>query len=444
MWGPVRVFVASLLIFSLCSWTGVSAKWTADISGYDFILDIIVSVSSQHELEELILEDGKVKNNVLLGVYGDECDDVLMNTYSFRAAGRKWGPDAIIIAQAPKDQISGLLNNLPQLPETCTFIAYFQKGKPLRDAILYIPSRSEFSEKELSLWIKEISRAKFVVQNNRDTDVNLYWVNEGTGAVFTGLLRPGDSILQNSYMSHTFVARDSITSQLLNYWIISENEMSVLVDEGKNLTEEELEKDTWNVWHQSRLMKNLFQPNVVPAFTPVGFKKTRLNPELFSEIKEFYERREPYQVKEKPVGPCINQEISPTYMINLSPQLQNKIYKEMQNVLEKWSGTELRGTSLYGIRKYTAGNELRMHVDTIETHVISAIVNVAQDVDEDWELEILDHDGNLHKIAMAPGDVVYYESAKALHGRPKPLKGSHYSNFFLHYMPTKEWNFDWF
>ena len=59
-----------------------------------------------------------------------------------------------------------------------------------------------------------------------------------------------------------------------------------------------------------------------------------------------------------------------------------------------------------------------MHVDTANTHVISAIINVDQDVDEPWRLLILDHEENEHWITMEPGDMVLYESAKMLHGRP--------------------------
>ena len=37
---------------------------------------------------------------------------------------------------------------------------------------------------------------------------------------------------------------------------------------------------------------------------------------------------------------------------------------------------------------------------------------------QDWPLLILDHDGNEHNVTMAAGDMVLYESAKLLHGRP--------------------------
>ena len=39
---------------------------------------------------------------------------------------------------------------------------------------------------------------------------------------------------------------------------------------------------------------------------------------------------------------------------------------------------------------------------------------------------------------MFAGDIVYYESAKCLHARNRPLKGegSYYVNLFTHYRPT--------
>lgn len=41
---------------------------------------------------------------------------------------------------------------------------------------------------------------------------------------------------------------------------------------------------------------------------------------------------------------------------------------------------------------------LRDHVDIGETHIVSAIINVEQDVDKDWPLMILDHQGNRHMV----------------------------------------------
>ena len=85
-----------------------------------------------------------------------------------------------------------------------------------------------------------------------------------------------------------------------------------------------------------------------------------------------------------------------------------------------------------------------MHVDTASTHVVSAIINVDQRVDEgkDWKLLILDHEGVEHELSMLPGDMLLYESAKLLHGRPQPFEGDYYDNIFIHYKPTRNWDYD--
>ena len=59
--------------------------------------------------------------------------------------------------------------------------------------------------------------------------------------------------------------------------------------------------------------------------------------------------------------------------------------------------------------------------------VISAIINVAQDVDEPWPLEVYGHDGKAYNITMEPGDMIFYESHSVIHGRPFPLKGRYYA-----------------
>ena len=56
----------------------------------------------------------------------------------------------------------------------------------------------------------------------------------------------------------------------------------------------------------------------------------------------------------------------------------------------------------------------------------SAIIQVAQDVDEPWPIEVVSHDGRRHNVTMEPGDMILYESHTVLHGRPYPLKGKFY------------------
>ena len=70
--------------------------------------------------------------------------------------------------------------------------------------------------------------------------------------------------------------------------------------------------------------------------------------------------------------------------------------------------------------------------------MVSAILNIQQKVDSPWPLQIYDHNHHLHEIILQPGEMVWYESAKMVHGRVKPLNGSSFENVFVHYMPKYE------
>ena len=45
---------------------------------------------------------------------------------------------------------------------------------------------------------------------------------------------------------------------------------------------------------------------------------------------------------------------------------------------------------------------------------------------------------------LKPGQMLFYESAKCLHGRMKTFRGSYYGSIFVHYKPVDKniWNFD--
>jgi hypothetical protein len=170
-------------------------------------------------------------------------------------------------------------------------------------------------------------------------------------------------------------------------------------------------------------------------------------------------------VDEHLVGPAINQLDVATQVMTYPVDAKERLFEGVRPMLERWSNRTLQGTSCYGIRRYNEGNRLLMHVDTMETHAVSGIINVAQNLSQPWPLYIMDHGGRLHKVvmevrtpplgwcvhldracltqvllllALQPGDIVFYESASALHGRPEPLKGESYYNIFIHYKP-EDW-----
>ena len=89
------------------------------------------------------------------------------------------------------------------------------------------------------------------------------------------------------------------------------------------------------------------------------------------------------------------------------------------------------------LHRYTQGATLDAHVDRVETHAASAIINVAQsDPTKPWPLRILDHGGKAHDVTLKPGEVLLYESARLQHSRPTPLEGDWFANVFVHFHTT--------
>lgn len=76
---------------------------------------------------------------------------------------------------------------------------------------------------------------------------------------------------------------------------------------------------------------------------------------------------------------------------------------------------EQKPVSFCGIRSYKRWAVLSPHVDRLPL-VGSCIINVAQDVEEDWQLELYDRHDPAVNITMVPGDMVLYESGSLLHG----------------------------
>lgn len=179
----------------------------------------------------------------------------------------------------------------------------------------------------------------------------------------------------------------------------------------------------------------------IPNYTRVGFKKERLNHELFAKIASFYKSGLNRQTEEHVDGGFIfnadgaKKRVSST-VIDLPQVLRHEIHAAIKDAAEQWCGKILEPTYVYGIRIYKEGAILKLHRDRIETHIISAIINVDQEVNEDWPLVIEDNFYRQHSVYLKPGEIVLYEGGRLKHGRPIPLSGSSFANIFCHFKPV--------
>jgi len=190
---------------------------------------------------------------------------------------------------------------------------------------------------------------------------------------------------------------------------------------------------------RKRLTMNQDQPASVYNYTKTGYAKVKTPPELFKAIKEFFEtNRDKSKTEWKEHNVYHNTWDSPPTFIDLhtSRGLARRIEDEVKPILEEWTGQRLSPVSTYGIRLYHDGSILAPHVDRMPL-VTSVIIQVDQDVDEPWPLEVYGHDGTATNVTMEPGDMVLYESHSVIHGRPFPMKGNWFANCFIHYEPIE-------
>jgi hypothetical protein len=219
--------------------------------------------------------------------------------------------------------------------------------------------------------------------------------------------------------------RDTRSVARLQAYAASEKWVRDLADPGRR----------WNEW------TSLVQSCMMPRFTPTGFSVVDAPRELWAEMRAEYDAAlaKSGGALGLPYESNMKSDVHTPRWIHM-PALNQRMHVAMKPRLEAWAGVPLDLGQIYGLRVYTNGSTLVNHIDRTETHVISFIMHIGHDTDAPWPLEIEDHDGVIHAVALEPGEVVYYESAKMQHARMTPLRGRAFASVFGHYMPAQNWN----
>ncbi|CAM9512269.1 unnamed protein product [Pylaiella littoralis] len=281
-------------------------------------------------------------------------------------------------------------------------------------------------------------------------DIHYQWFDQPTLPTHVRTLKPGTENWMLTYKTTTMVALSKETGQEMGRQLVRGNSLFTVANrdctvetcgtsEGAETPSEKEWQDTWKYQDQSRMANNRVQPAALPRFTDVGFKKVTVPDDVWDMVKTYYEENKNTPKKEQwsKYNVFTNNVEAPSYMVNLpeNGNLKRDIFEGLRPILEEWCGVELVQTACYGVRVYTNTSWLSNHVDTKATHAVSVIMNVDQEVEEDWPLMIYDHAGNDYNITMKPRDLVLYESATCVHGRPSTFHGKFYANAFVHYKP---------
>ena len=168
----------------------------------------------------------------------------------------------------------------------------------------------------------------------------------------------------------------------------------------------------------------------------LGFRKDRLAPELHARLLDHFRAnvarfRSEHAIEE--IG-SVDKGAIPTLFLE-DREFNARLGEDLRPLHEAWAGIPLELSACYGIRCYQRGAFLHNHVDR-PTHIVSATICVDHSLDAPWPLHIESNDGEVHQINLEPGEFVFYEGARLVHGRPYPLDGEFYAGVFVHYRPA--------
>ena len=205
-------------------------------------------------------------------------------------------------------------------------------------------------------------------------------------------------------------------------------------------------------YHQKQeqpVNKTFSRKEDLPKISELGFKVVKIPEQTWRFIQDTYKLLQPLKEEEQWGG--IEKFVHDTEgkpsadIMNLDNchRIKELIQEELRPIHEEFAKQSLENVWIYGIRSYRTGSILEPHTDRIETHHVSSIIIVDKDLncgckttkgtENDWALDIQDHNGNWHKIYAEIGDMILYESATCIHARMDPFKGNHFTNMFAHY-----------
>ena len=393
----------------------------------------IFNVAAASELDVASLkwdENLRLKSNYL--VYSEQCSDQL-NNFIFDHRPHIMATD-----------IERFYENVT--PEGCAAVC-LQKGMHVDHIFKPLPTLTTSNNNGLVEWTNENCQSLEVgFVSMYSYPLKVYWRENINIRHYLSDLKSGEQkmLWQMTHLGHVFEIDDPTTNQMVFNITVTHHAFYRVGDDVSLIrdipnVEKEIENTLGREWGRANAVQR--------TFTEFGFNKGKLPLDLWGSMSAYYYNNRAHKMNEEwstgAKGYYVNWWEQNVYLIGMPWTLKRYWQSRLRELVEKWSGVELELTDIYGMRRYEDGARLLTHVDRESTHAASLIINVAQGgIRSPWKVEIYDFAFRLHEIEMEEGDIVYYESARCLHGRMAPLDGAYYVNLFAHYRPVGDP--DWF
>lgn len=200
----------------------------------------------------------------------------------------------------------------------------------------------------------------------------------------------------------------------------------------KTALREPLEVPEW-------LQKQTRQQQAGAPYCGLGFKRGKLEPEIHELLLDKLRSSTGLFLPESKVAEIGSED--PSYipaMLYEDDSFNRAVCEMLRPQHEQWSGMRLTDSACYGFRAYQRGCYLHNHVDRGNTHIISSTLCIDANLEQPWPLFLEDIYGEAHQVNLQPGEFLFYEGARLIHGRPWPLIGDYYIGMFVHYRPAQQ------
>lgn len=171
---------------------------------------------------------------------------------------------------------------------------------------------------------------------------------------------------------------------------------------------------------------------ILPHVSDAGFTLRPTPESVHNKLVSFW-TTEQSGIRSESAPPTFFPEGSPDFLP--LGDLGTEVLGNLHDLHEHWAGTTLRPVAAYGMRIFRRGQTERLHIERPETHVISSMLVIDQDLDTPWPIT-LDLKGRRHELRPQPGHMLLYEGATTPQAHPVPLDGSSYVIVLLHYCPV--------
>jgi len=331
--------------------------------------------------------------------------------------------------------------------DKCVLICV-DRGTP-KSYIRHIPSYKLYwsesfntTKEDIEKWVRESCQtAQVGIESLHYNSIHIYRYNadmdDGPDWEYMYDVQREEAVYwQNTTLGDVLMATDNTTHDMISLHTVKYDSMWTI---GVDMEYYVYNESTDDIFETLEMHYN-WSIETNYTFSELGFKKDRLPDEVFGGMQTYlYNNRNGFN-RQDYGGPFELYNNDPD-LLKVPEYLQAIWGEKLKRGLEDWIGgnSRLVRRPWHGIRQYEDGFRFKFHTDQL---YIGIICNWAQrGMRTPWPLELFDHAYRLHAVDLAPGELIYFESARVLHGRSGRLEGDSVNNIMVHF--TFEAEPDW-